>query len=257
MARAQRLWTKACWTPRVLTLRSPRYANGVVALRRRSGMPSRGRKGAVRVESLPAASGRQLSQKRRDQALRLLAEARELLLGQQSATFQRRDPPQRSGTAQVVEQTSHFFLALVEEAIDNDIPLVGAKARVPVKPFAILQHTLAEPFKRDRMQLPKNLPVRFLDFAHHCPPYGHVIVPPAKIELAELAQFSTDETRRQFNPNIEIVESQNRTLAPAPVNRRRRQTCYFQSLERRLDWHGIWLKRGGAFARYANCRTTM
>src|SRR5262245_40233776 len=143
MARAQRLWTKACWTPRVLTLRSPRYANGVVALRRRSGMPSRGRKGAVRVESLPAASGRQLSQKRRDQALRLLAEARELLLGQQSATFQRRDPPQRSGTAQVVEQTSHFFLALVEEAIDNDIPLVGAKARVPVKPFAILQPALA------------------------------------------------------------------------------------------------------------------
>src|SRR5262245_11071124 len=204
-----------------------------------------------------AASGRQLFQQRRNQALRLLAESRELLLGQQSAHFQGRDLPQRSGTAQVVEQKRHFFVALVEEAIDNDIPLVGAKARVPVKPFAILQHTLAEPFKRDRMQLPKNLPVRFLDFAHHCHHYGHVIVRPAKIELPEMAQFSTDDTRRQFNPNIEIGESQNRTLAPAPVNRRRRQTCYFQSLVRRLGWHGIWLKNGGAFARYANCRTTI
>src|SRR5215813_1222089 len=220
MARAQRLWMRTCWTPRVLTRGSPRYANGVVARRRRSGMRSRGRKGAVRVESLSAASGRRLSKQRRNQALRLLAEARELLVSQQSAPFQGRDLPQRSGTAQVVEQTRHFFDALVEEAIDGDIPLVGAMASIPMKPFAIVQHTLAEPFKRDRMQLPKNLPVCFLDFAHHCPPCGHVIVPSANVELAELAHSSTDETRRQFDPNIGIAESQNRTFALAPVNRR-------------------------------------
>ncbi|HMB28084.1 MAG TPA: hypothetical protein VKS99_08245 [Blastocatellia bacterium] len=188
--------------------------------------------------------------------MRLLAEARELLLGQQSAPFQGRYLQQRSGTAQVVKQKRHFFVALVEEAIDGDISLVGAMARVPMKPFAIVQHTLAEPFKRDRAHLPKNLPVCFLDFSRHCPPCCHAIVPPAKVEIAELAHSSTDETRPQFDPNIEIAESQNRTLAPAPVNRRRRQTCYFQSLERRLGWHGIWFMNGGASARYANCRTT-
>src|SRR5262249_28217673 len=106
-----------------------------------------------------AASGRQLSQQRCNPALRLLAESRELLLGQQSAPFQGRDLPQRSGTAQVVEQKRHFFVALVEEAIDGDIPLVGAMARVSMKPFAIVQHALAKPFKRDRAHLPKNLPV--------------------------------------------------------------------------------------------------
>src|SRR5215510_4284605 len=167
-----------------------------------------------------AVSGRRLSQQRRNPALRLLAEALELLLGQKSAPFQGRDLPQRSGTAQVVEQTRHFFDALVEEAIDGDIPLVGAMASIPMKPFAIVQHTLAEPFKRDRMQLPKNLPVCFLDFAHHCFLCGHVIVLSANVELAELAHSSTDETRRQFDPNIGIAESQNRTFALAPVNRR-------------------------------------
>src|SRR5262245_48567984 len=121
MARAQRSWAQAYWTPRVLTRRSPRYANGVVARRRRSGTRSRGRKGAVQLKNLPASSDRQLTQQRCNPALRLLAEARELFLGQQSAPFQGRDLPQRSGTAQVVEQTRHFFVALVEEAMDGDI----------------------------------------------------------------------------------------------------------------------------------------
>src|SRR5215813_10086728 len=183
MARAQRLWMRTCWTPRVLTRGSPRYANGVVARRRRSGMRSRGRKGAVRVESLSAASGRRLSKQRRNQALRLLAESRELLLGQQSAPFQGRDLPQRSGTAQVVEQKRHFFVALVEEAIDGDIPLVGAMARVSMKPFAIVQHALAKPFKRDRAHLLKNLPVCFLDFSHHCHLCHYGIVRRQKLNL--------------------------------------------------------------------------
>src|SRR5215510_16514497 len=134
-----------------------------------------------------AASGRRLSQQRRNPALRLLAEARELLLGQQSAPFQARDLQQRSGTAQVVEQKRHFFVALVEEAIAGDIPLVGAKARIPMKPFAIVPHTLAEPFKRDRAHLPKYLPVCFLDFSHHCHLCHYGIVRASKIELAERA----------------------------------------------------------------------
>src|SRR4029434_10942368 len=81
-----------------------------------------------------AASGRQLTQQRCDPALRLLAEARELLLG----------------------------------------------------------HTLAVPFKPDRVQLPKNLPVCFLDFSHHCPLCHYVIVRASKIDLAERTYSSID-----------------------------------------------------------------
>src|SRR5262245_54048528 len=103
---------------------------------------------------------------------------------------------------------------------------VGGRAPSGLRAWAaasgcIVQHALAEPFKRDRAHLPKNLPVCFLDFSHHCTTCGHVIVPPAKVEIAEPIYSSTGETRRQFDPNIEIAESQNRTLAPAPVNRRR------------------------------------
>src|SRR6266508_4563179 len=105
MARAQRSWARAYWTPRVLTRRSPRYANGVVARRRRSGMRWRGRKGVVRVESLPAASGRRPSQQRCNQALRLLTESRELLFGQQSAPFQGRQFSPNVGIAESQNRT--------------------------------------------------------------------------------------------------------------------------------------------------------
>src|SRR5262245_45930815 len=69
MARGQRVWIQACWTPRVLTQRSPRYAQGVVARRRRSGMRSGGRKGAVQRTKLPAASRRGLPRQRATSAV--------------------------------------------------------------------------------------------------------------------------------------------------------------------------------------------
>src|SRR5262245_12101028 len=223
MERAQRLWMQACWTRRVLTRRSPRCANGVVARRRRSGMRSRGRKGAVRVERLPTASGRQLSQQRCNPALRLLAKAREFLLGQQSAPFQGLDLQQRSGTAQVVEQKRHFFIALVEEAIDGDIPLVGAMARVPMKPFAIVQHALAEPFKRDRAHLLKNLPVCFLDFSHHCHLCHYGIVRRQKLNLLSwrtltLMKLGDNSVPMSGLPNPKIAHLRHRTKKAAAAN---------------------------------------
>jgi hypothetical protein len=103
-------------------------------------------------------SAENFSQEHGDHVLGLFAELRELFVGEQAPPFDSRDLEQRGGTAEVVEQPRQFFVALAEELVERQIPLVGAPVRFAVLAFALGQHALAVPFDGYWMQLPKNLP---------------------------------------------------------------------------------------------------
>src|SRR5262249_37261933 len=102
-----------------------------------------------------------------DRAAGLVAEAGELLVGQQLTGTESADLDQRRRPARIVEGLCQLSVPVVDEPVEVPVPVVVALAGVGDDPPGLLQDPRAKALQGYLLELPEQLPVQLLDLAQH------------------------------------------------------------------------------------------